>query len=156
MRDGELARHDAAVLGPLLLGAGHETTANMIALGVLALRSRAREGTLPSTGAERSASIAEWNGVSPVAAVSCQTGGEGPCPARWPSSSRWWAGRPSEPLAFVTGNFLGGAAGSAAASLLWTSGGWTAVTVAGMVLSGFALASWALGRRGPLVVPRTG
>ena len=37
MQDGERARHDAAVLGPLLLGAGHETTANMIALGVLAL-----------------------------------------------------------------------------------------------------------------------
>ncbi|WP_329342319.1 cytochrome P450 [Streptomyces sp. NBC_00663] len=37
MQDGELARHDAAMLGLLLLGAGHETTANMIALGVLAL-----------------------------------------------------------------------------------------------------------------------
>ncbi|WP_405740906.1 cytochrome P450 [Streptomyces sp. NBC_00028] len=37
MRAGELARHDAAMLGLLLLGAGHETTANMIALGVLAL-----------------------------------------------------------------------------------------------------------------------
>ncbi|MET7451920.1 MFS transporter [Streptomyces sp. NPDC005574] len=56
--------------------------------------------------------------------------------------------------AFVTGNFLGGAAGSAAASLLWTAGGWTAVMIAGMVLSGFGLLVWALGRRGPLVVPR--
>ncbi|MEU6372498.1 cytochrome P450 [Streptomyces sp. NPDC046909] len=36
-RDGELGRLDAAMLGLLLLGAGHETTANMIALGVLAL-----------------------------------------------------------------------------------------------------------------------
>jgi cytochrome P450 len=37
MRDGDLGRPDAAMLGLLLLGAGHETTANMIALGVLAL-----------------------------------------------------------------------------------------------------------------------
>lgn len=57
--------------------------------------------------------------------------------------------------AFVTSNFLGGAIGSAAASVLWTTGGWTAVTIAGMVLSGFALVLWALGRRGPLVVPHT-
>jgi predicted MFS family arabinose efflux permease len=56
--------------------------------------------------------------------------------------------------AFVTCNFLGGAIGSAAASVLWSTGGWTAVTVAGMVLSGFGLGVWALGRRGPLVVPR--
>jgi len=34
---GELSRHDAAVMGQLLLVAGHETTANMIALGTLAL-----------------------------------------------------------------------------------------------------------------------
>ncbi|MER6141840.1 hypothetical protein ABT174_17515 [Streptomyces sparsogenes] len=54
--------------------------------------------------------------------------------------------------AFVTSNFLGGAIGSAAASVLWAAGGWTAVTVAGMVLSGFGLLVWALGRRGPLVV----
>ncbi|MFI7504741.1 cytochrome P450 [Streptomyces sp. NPDC049687] len=37
MRDGDLTRHEAAMLGQLLLGAGHETTANMISLGVLAL-----------------------------------------------------------------------------------------------------------------------
>jgi cytochrome P450 len=36
MQAGDLARHEAAMLGLLLLGAGHETTANMIALGVLA------------------------------------------------------------------------------------------------------------------------
>ncbi|MBO3676196.1 cytochrome P450 [Streptomyces sp. NEAU-YJ-81] len=33
---GDLTRHEAAMLGLLLLGAGHETTANMIALGALA------------------------------------------------------------------------------------------------------------------------
>ncbi|MEU9364725.1 cytochrome P450 [Streptomyces avermitilis] len=36
MRAGELTRPEAGMLGLLLLGAGHETTANMIALGVLA------------------------------------------------------------------------------------------------------------------------
>jgi predicted MFS family arabinose efflux permease len=55
---------------------------------------------------------------------------------------------------FVTGNFLGGAVGSAAATLLWTAGGWTAIATAGAVLCCFALGVWALGRRGPLhVVP---
>ncbi|GAA4491207.1 hypothetical protein GCM10023191_024690 [Actinoallomurus oryzae] len=34
---GELSRHEAAMMGRLLLTAGHETTANMIALGTLAL-----------------------------------------------------------------------------------------------------------------------
>ncbi|NIZ91863.1 MFS transporter [Kineosporiaceae bacterium B12] len=57
--------------------------------------------------------------------------------------------------AYVTGNFLGGAVGSAAAAVLWSHGGWVAVTVAGAVLSAFALAVWALGRRGALV-PRAG
>ncbi|NJC83951.1 cytochrome P450 [Planosporangium mesophilum] len=37
IRDGELARSDAAQMGVLMLIAGHETTANMIALGTLAL-----------------------------------------------------------------------------------------------------------------------
>ena len=36
MQAGDLTGHEAAMLGLLLLGAGHETTANMIALGVLA------------------------------------------------------------------------------------------------------------------------
>lgn len=54
---------------------------------------------------------------------------------------------------FVTANFLGGAVGSAAAAVLWTAGGWTAVSVAGIGLSAFALLVWALGRRGPLEVP---
>lgn len=55
--------------------------------------------------------------------------------------------------AYVTSNFIGGAIGSAAASVLWGVGGWTAVSVAGMVLSVFALVVWALGRRGPLILP---
>jgi predicted MFS family arabinose efflux permease len=54
--------------------------------------------------------------------------------------------------AFVTGNFIGGAIGSAAAALLWSAGGWTAVTAAGSVLCCFALTVWAVGRRGALVV----
>ena len=37
VRSGELSRRDAAQMGVLLLIAGHETTANMIALGTLAL-----------------------------------------------------------------------------------------------------------------------
>lgn len=37
VEDGELSRGDAARMGVLLLIAGHETTANMIALGTLAL-----------------------------------------------------------------------------------------------------------------------
>jgi len=56
--------------------------------------------------------------------------------------------------AFVTSNFLGGAFGSSAAALLWSAGGWTAVTAAGMVLAALALLVWALGRGGQLRVPR--
>jgi len=56
--------------------------------------------------------------------------------------------------AFVTGNFIGGAIGSGAASLLWSAGGWSAVTVAGAALSAFSLAVWAAGRRSALVLPR--
>jgi predicted MFS family arabinose efflux permease len=54
--------------------------------------------------------------------------------------------------AFVTGNFIGGAIGSAAAGVLWSAGGWTAVTIAGALLSCFGLLVWAAGRRGALVV----
>jgi predicted MFS family arabinose efflux permease len=54
--------------------------------------------------------------------------------------------------AYVTSNFIGGAVGSAMASVLWTAGGWTAVTIAGLVLSAFALVVWAIGRRGPLIL----
>jgi predicted MFS family arabinose efflux permease len=56
--------------------------------------------------------------------------------------------------AYVTFNFIGGALGSAAATVLWSAGGWTAVSVAGVVLCGFALAVWAVGRRGPLAAPK--
>ncbi|WFE29930.1 MFS transporter [Solwaraspora sp. WMMD791] len=53
--------------------------------------------------------------------------------------------------AYVTANFLGGAAGSAAAAMLWVAGGWTAVSLAGVGLSCFALALWVVGRRHALV-----
>ncbi|MFI6439011.1 cytochrome P450 [Streptomyces sp. NPDC050759] len=36
VRTGDLTHHDATMLGVLLLGAGHETSANMLALGILA------------------------------------------------------------------------------------------------------------------------
>jgi predicted MFS family arabinose efflux permease len=52
--------------------------------------------------------------------------------------------------AFVTNNFLCGAVGSGLTSVLWSAGGWTAVTVGAAVLSGFALTVWAVGRRGAL------
>lgn len=51
--------------------------------------------------------------------------------------------------ALGVGNFIGGAAGSAAATVLWSVGGWTAVTFAGTVLCCVALTVWALGRRRP-------
>ncbi len=54
--------------------------------------------------------------------------------------------------AFVTSNFIGGAIGSAAATVLWSEGGWTAVSVAGAALCCFALTVWAIGRRSALVV----
>lgn len=54
--------------------------------------------------------------------------------------------------ALATSNFIGAAAGSAAATTLWSAGGWTAITGTGAALCCFALATWALGRRGPLVV----
>ncbi|MEV4534794.1 MFS transporter [Asanoa sp. NPDC049518] len=54
--------------------------------------------------------------------------------------------------AFVVSNFIGGGLGSAAATMLWSSGGWPAITTAGVVLSCLALAVWAAGRRGALVV----
>lgn len=53
--------------------------------------------------------------------------------------------------AFVTCNFIGGAIGSAAASVLWSAGGWTAVSLTGAGLACAALLVWALGRRGPLL-----
>lgn len=57
--------------------------------------------------------------------------------------------------ALVAGNFVGGAIGSAAATVLWSVGGWTAISVAGAVASAFALTVWAISRRGPLVAAAT-
>ncbi|WP_211247871.1 MFS transporter [Cryptosporangium arvum] len=54
--------------------------------------------------------------------------------------------------AFVTSNFVGGAVGSAGASVLWSAGGWAAVSTAGAALSVVALVVWLFGRRGALVV----
>jgi predicted MFS family arabinose efflux permease len=54
--------------------------------------------------------------------------------------------------AFVANNFIWGAIGSALAGSLWAHGGWTAVTVAGAVLSGFAFTVWLVGRRGALQI----
>ena len=53
--------------------------------------------------------------------------------------------------AAIASNFVAGAIGSAAAGVLWSSGGWTAVSVAGCVLCLVGLGVWALGRRGPLL-----
>jgi predicted MFS family arabinose efflux permease len=58
--------------------------------------------------------------------------------------------------AFVTNNFLCGAVGSGLTSLLWATGGWTAVTVGAAVLSGFALTVWGVGRRGALRLDPSG
>jgi predicted MFS family arabinose efflux permease len=55
--------------------------------------------------------------------------------------------------AFVTINFIGGAIGSALASLLWHVGGWTAVMIGGSALLAVALIVWGIHRRGALVVP---
>jgi predicted MFS family arabinose efflux permease len=54
--------------------------------------------------------------------------------------------------AYVTGNFLGGAAGSLAASLLWQLGRWPAVAVVGGLLTLVALGVWAVTRRSALVL----
>ena len=49
--------------------------------------------------------------------------------------------------AFVTGNFIGGAVGSALAGLLWQTGGWTAVMLGGVAALTLALLVWATNRR---------
>jgi predicted MFS family arabinose efflux permease len=48
--------------------------------------------------------------------------------------------------AFVTSNFMGGAIGSALASVLWSWGGWIAVMAAGAVLTSLALCVWLFAR----------
>ena len=50
-------------------------------------------------------------------------------------------------------NVIAGAIGWAAVDALWSAGGWPAVTVAEIALCVLGLAVWAVGRRGPLVVP---
>lgn len=62
-------------------------------------------------------------------------------------------GRSRVNTAMVTVNFLAGAVGSAVVSVLWSSGGWPAVTATEMGLCAVGLAVWAAGRRGPLMVP---
>jgi hypothetical protein len=55
--------------------------------------------------------------------------------------------------ACVVGNVIGGAMGSTLTTLLWSLGGWAAVTTGGIVLSVTGLIVWATGRRGPLRAP---
>lgn len=54
--------------------------------------------------------------------------------------------------AFVTSNFMGGAIGSAAATILWSIHGWTAVVTAEIALCFVGLGVWAVGRHNGLVV----
>ncbi len=48
--------------------------------------------------------------------------------------------------AYVTSNFLGGALGSAAGSVAWSAGGWSAVCIAGAAIAAVAFALWLTGR----------
>jgi predicted MFS family arabinose efflux permease len=52
--------------------------------------------------------------------------------------------------AFVCGNFVGGALGSVAASLLWSAAGWRAVSTAGALLALFGVVLWLGTRRSAL------
>jgi predicted MFS family arabinose efflux permease len=62
-------------------------------------------------------------------------------------------GRSRVNTALIVVNFVAGAIGSALVGVLWSAGGWTAVTVAGIAISAVGLAIWAIGRRGPLALP---
>ena len=53
--------------------------------------------------------------------------------------------------AYITGNFVGGAIGSAAATALWAAGGWTAVSLLGVAFSIACLVLWLVTRRGALI-----
>lgn len=53
--------------------------------------------------------------------------------------------------AYITGNFVGGAIGSFAATALWSAGGWLAVCLLGAVFSVACLVLWLITRRGALV-----
>jgi predicted MFS family arabinose efflux permease len=44
--------------------------------------------------------------------------------------------------AYVTSNFIGGAIGSAAGSLAWSLGGWSAVCAVGVAFAGIAMVAW--------------
>ena len=55
--------------------------------------------------------------------------------------------------AMITCNFVAGACGSALAGLLWSAGGWAAITWTGGGIAAAGLAIWLFGRRGPLVIP---
>jgi predicted MFS family arabinose efflux permease len=62
-------------------------------------------------------------------------------------------GRSRVNTAMVTANFIAGAIGSAAVSVLWSIGGWPTITVTEIAFCILGLAIWTLGRRGPLVLP---
>jgi predicted MFS family arabinose efflux permease len=55
--------------------------------------------------------------------------------------------------AYITGNFIGGAIGSVAATTLWAAGGWTAVCTAGFIVAAFCLVLVTVSRRGALGAP---
>ena len=61
-------------------------------------------------------------------------------------------GRSRVNTAMIVVNFVAGAIGSAVAGVLWSAGGWTAVTVTTIAISAVGLAVWTIGRRGPLAL----
>jgi predicted MFS family arabinose efflux permease len=52
--------------------------------------------------------------------------------------------------AYIAGNFVGGAIGSVTATLMWSAGGWSAVSLTGAGLSAVALVLWVCTRNGAL------
>lgn len=58
-----------------------------------------------------------------------------------------WA-RSRANTAYVSGNFLGAATGSLAATVLWRAGGWAAVVAAGSVMCLLALGARLVGEHG--------